>query len=43
MTETASSVKANTVSSEFYTERRWTVESGTSSTVKDSLDAPEAG
>ena len=40
MTETASSVKANTFSSKFHTERRRAVESGTSPTVKDSLDAP---
>ena len=43
MTETASSVKASTVSSKFHTECRRAVESGTSPTVKDSLDAPEAG
>ena len=40
MTETASSAKANTVSSKFHTERGRAVESGTSPTVKDSLDAP---
>ena len=43
MTETASSVKANSISIKLHTERRRAVESGTSPTVKDSLDAPEAG
>ena len=43
MTETASSVKPDTVASKFHTERRRAVESGTSPTVKDSLGAPDAG
>ena len=43
MTETASSVKANTVSSKFHTERRRAVESWISPSVRDSLDATEAG
>ena len=43
MTEIASSVKANTDSSKSHTKRRRAVGSATSPTVKDSLDAPEAG